>query len=61
MAIHEYDYPTEPLHRNRHRDAFDDPRRPKLELDRGTLWAGTMLGAALLVFMAYMVLAGPAT
>ena len=31
------------------------------ELDRGTLWAGAMLGAALVVLIIYMLLVGPST
>jgi hypothetical protein len=57
MAIHDY----EPIHRERYGNAFDDARRAHQELDKGTLWAGAMLGAALVVFMAYMLLVGPNT
>lgn len=57
MAMHDFDYPTESLHQ---RDsAFDDARRLQPELDKGTLWAGAMLGAALTVFIAYMMMASP--
>jgi hypothetical protein len=57
MAIHDY----EPIHRERYDNAFDDARRAHQELDRGTLWAGAMLGAALVVFIIYMLLVGPST
>lgn len=60
MALQDYDQPIEPLYR-RDRNSFDDARRAQLELDKGTLWAGAMLGAALLAFIVYMVLAGPST
>jgi hypothetical protein len=56
MAIHDY----EPLYRG-HRSAFDDARRAHQELDRGTVWAGAMLGAALVLFVVYMLLVGPST
>lgn len=55
MAIHDY----EPIHRERYRNAFDDARLTHQELDKGTLWAGAMLGAALSLFIGYMLLVGP--
>lgn len=58
MAIHDYDYPTEPLYR---RDHNSISRRTQKDLDKGTLWAGAMLCAALLVLIAYMLIAGPTT
>ena len=61
MAIQDYDYPSEPLNRDRRPSSFDDARRAHQELDTGTLWAGALLGAALLVFVAYMLLAGSTT
>ena len=57
MAIHDY----EPIHRERCRNAFDDARRAHQELDRGTLWAGVMLGTGLLLFIVYILLVGPST
>jgi hypothetical protein len=56
MAIQ--DYPTEPLYR---RDHNSIARRTPTDLDKGTLWAGAMLCASLLVLIAYMLIAGPTT
>ena len=60
MAVQDYDLPTEPLYRRDH-DFFKGPRQRQPELDRGTLWAGIMLGAALVLFMTYMFFVGPNT
>jgi hypothetical protein len=51
MAIHDFD-------RGRQRNAFRDTPE---EIDKSTLWAGAMLGAALLILIAYMLLFGPST
>jgi len=59
MAIHDYDLPTEPLYRRQH-SSFDDARHAQSDVDKTTIWAGALLGAALLIFIAYMVLVGPA-
>jgi hypothetical protein len=61
MAMQQYDDKTEPLHRRHERTSFDDARHPQQELDQGTMWAGAILGAAVLLFIVYMLVAGPAT
>lgn len=58
MAIHDYDNPTEPLYRERFRNAVQDSPE---EVDKATLWAGGMLAAAILIFIGYMLLMGPST
>jgi hypothetical protein len=51
MAVQDYEY--------RERNAFDDARRAEVDLDRGTILAAAILGAALLLFFAYMLIASP--
>ena len=51
MAIHDYDYHDH--------NSFDEARRTHVELDGGTILAGAFLGAALLLFFAYMLIAAP--
>lgn len=62
MALHDYGYPSEPLHRHHRGTAFDDTRRPQQQkLDQGTMWwTGGLFGVALLLFITYMI-AGPPT
>lgn len=60
MALHDYGYPSEPLHRHHRGTAFDDVRRPQQQkLDQGTMWTGALFGV--LLFITYMLIAGPPT
>jgi hypothetical protein len=59
MAMHDHDYPTAPLRRDYRRNAFHHARGSQQEFDKGTLWAGAMLGAALMVFITYTMMASP--
>jgi hypothetical protein len=61
MAMHDHDYSSAPLRRDYRRNAFHHARRPEEEFDKSTLWAGAMLGAALMMFVANMMMAGPPT
>jgi hypothetical protein len=58
MAMHDHDYSTAPLRRDYRRNAFHHARRPQQELDKGTFYAGALLGAAL-ALAAYMMMASP--
>lgn len=56
MAKHDDDYAREPLRRGSNRRAS---ATSTMEFDKGTLWAGAVFSAALTVFAAYVMLAGP--
>jgi hypothetical protein len=59
LALHDHDYSTAPLRRDYRRNAFHHARRPRQGNDKGTLYAGAMLGAALTMFVAYMMASPP--
>lgn len=59
LALHDHDYSTAPLRRDYRRNAFHHARRPQQELDKGNLYAGAMLGAALMMLVAYMMASPP--
>jgi hypothetical protein len=57
MAMNDNRHRTERLRRNRRLAIVDAARQPQ-ELDKGTLWAGAMLAAALLLLTSYLLIVG---